>query len=205
MEKFDIKKAKEVFNITDLVQWVKTFAITFRVLILAGIILGIVYGVGYYQAIKKRPVVPLNIEQYLKEGKSVRIKLDGDYFEIDPKEGMRVTDANGKIKKIIKVEDIPVLDEAFNPIAWEKPNLIGIYGLGFGSTAQTEYGAGIDMVRLWKAHLGVILTNSGAYLEANYPIKRIGFINLNNTSLLGGTGYSYKGERQHIIGLKLRF
>lgn len=204
MHKFNKKKAKEIFNLRDIVLWIKTGAFALRLFIVLGIIAGIIFGVGYYTAMKNRKILPQDISTGLKEGKTYHFKINGDWLEVSG-QGYKILDKDKKLKKTLIMKDCPELLAGYKPIALHDPKLIGVYGLGWGSKAQIEYGAGIEMLRTWKAEFGGVLTDKAGYLTCSYPIKKIWFIHLDNTDILGGSGYLYKGERQHIFGLSVKF
>lgn len=201
---WDKEKAKKIFNIFDLEQWGKTISLGFRLGIIIAILAGLIYGLGYYNAMKNRRIVESDIRKGIQQGIIYHYHMNGDWLEVSHS-GYNILDANKKLKKTLTMKDCPELMSNYKPIALHTPNLIGVYGLGFGSGAQIEFGAGTDIVRVWKCNLGAILTTKAVYLEVNVPIKKLGFINLENTAIMGGTGYNYKGERQHIVGLRIRF
>lgn len=200
----DKKKLKKIFDFGDIVLWIKSFVFGIRVFIVIGIIAAIIYGIGYYKAIQNRPVVPVDISSYLADGKEVRVRLNGDYLKISHN-CWQVEDENGKLIKIIEVKDIPILAQKLAPIGLFVPNLIGFYGICADSNIHGCYGGGIEFVKLWNVRLGGILTNDGGYVSASYPLNKLFIIPLTNTNVTVGTGYSYKGDRSNIFGLRVKF
>jgi len=201
---WDNEKAKKILDLTDLALWGKTFAIGIRCFLIIAVVVSFVFGIGYWYALKKRPIVPVDFSYYLASGKTVRARLNGDWLQID-KHGMAVTDKDGKIIKRITVADVPILSKKLKPYGL-KNNLIGYYGAGFTmQDVKIEAGGGIEFAYLWDFNLGLIVTNKAGYCSVSYPMKKILIFELDNTAIVGATGYNYDGERQHSVGLRVKF
>lgn len=198
-EKISWKKFRAgVFRLTDPVSWLKTLATWFNIrnLVIAGIITGAVYGVGWYQGRMGKPV-QINLA-YEKEFK---MKLDGDYLH-KPKNSqeLMVVDDKGNVIKEIKVKDIPELKKRLKVFDFQ---LVPIFvaGGGIGDGIEGELGAGISWLRYFQWRIENFLTQKGIYLGTSYKFKQ-----LENSAIGVAIGKGYKeGDSRVLFYWRWRF
>ena len=189
-EKFDSKKfTKGMFHLTDKVAWAKDIYHLFNIrkLIIYALIVGSIYGYGWYKGRINSPVV------FNMEGKNAYIKLNDHYLHIKPDGTADVVDKDKKtILKEIKVSDIPELRKRLKPIGFQlKP--IGVLGFGVGKNkTKFEGGAGISFLKYWKWRLDAFLTNMGIYLGTSRKVSL-------NSALGIGVGKGYKGDNRILF------
>jgi len=194
-KKWSFKKAIEGINIfkpVTLTKWIITWI---KVLVLAAIIFGCVFGVGYWKGIHNKP-----IKVELSRGKEAYIKLNGNYLHITSDQNVFVEDENGNILKQIKAKDIKGLDRELRKFGFcLEPILVGGVGLGKDGIAG-EIGAGINWFYAWKLNVESFLTNKGIYpLGISYSLKDLKLKN-SATGIAGGIGYdSFSGEQDTRI------
>jgi len=194
-ESFSGKKLTEgLLKVNNGVLWAKDFASIFnlRKLIIVGIILGVIYGYGYYQGHINKPV-QLNLQ-----GKEVTIKLNEHFLKIEKNGDTKVIDKDGKVLKIIKVKDIPELSKLMRPYGFE---LLPFFTAGgsVGTTAQTEVGLGMQLAHWYKMNFSPFITSAGLYpLGLGYKIT-------DNSDILLGYGLGYGGDTRYYLGIKFRF
>lgn len=194
-KQWSFKKALEginVFKPVILTKWVITWI---KVLVLALLIFGCIYGVGYWKGTHNKPI---KIE--LNRGKEAYIKIDGHYLHITDEGYVYIEDEDGNKIKQIKVQDIKGLDEELRHYGFcLEPILVG--GVGYGNSGVTgEIGVGVNWFYAWKLNIDSFLTNKGIYpLGISYSLKDL---RLKNSAIgvAGGIGYdSFSGENDTRI------
>ena len=197
-EKFEFKKLLKIFDLTNLVEWIKSLKeigiLDVRKWMIVLFIAGIVYGYGWYKGKLNAPVqIPFD---YTTEYK---MKIDGHFlYKSANSNDLQIVDKNGNVIKDIKLKDFPAFAKKLRPIAFElKP--IGIFGGGVGGDKNGfEAGAGISFIRYWKWRLETFLTNRGGYLGTSRKIT-------NNSAIGIATGKGYKGENRAILYYRWEF
>ena len=198
-EHFDTTKFKEgLFNVKDKVGWAKDFVSEFNLrkiiirLTIISIIVGVIYGYGWYQGRLNTPV------KFDLRGQEAHIQLNDHYLHILENGTAQVEDKHGAILKEIAVKDIPELRRALKPYGFQfKP--IGIIGYGVSTEKKGfEGGAGISFLKYWKWQIETFLTQYGIYLGSSYQIT-------NNSGLGIGAGKGYDGDNRIIIYYRWRF
>ena len=196
IEAFSGKKlATGMLKVNNGVLWAKDIASIFnlRKLIIVGVIIGLVFGYGYYKGLMGKPV-SLNLQ-----GKEATIKLNDHYLKIDKDGSMHVIDKDGKVLKDIKVKDIPELRKALRPYGLDMRPFVTAGG-SLGTTGiKGEAGLGMQWLKWFKWHYDTFLTNVGIYpIGISYSIT-------DNFDILAGGGYGYKGDQRLYIGGKWKF
>jgi hypothetical protein len=175
--------------------WAKEFSWLFnlRKLVIVGVIIGVVYGVGWFQGVQNKPVF------FNMQGKDAMIKLNEHYLRINKNGSAQVLDKDMKtVLKDIKVKDIPGLRESLRPFGFRlKP--FATVGGGIGEIKKGfEAGLGLDFFRYYRSNLNVWLTNLGGYVGVGYQIT-------DNCDALVGIGKGYSGNNRVYGGIKFRF
>lgn len=199
-ECFDPKKAVNgVVNIKNPVLWMKDIASIFnlRKLIIVGVIIGVVWGYGYYKGKINKPV-QLAISEEVEFTIPVPNSPLALYHAKHSSTLQWINLETGKVIGTVKVKDIPELKKLLKPYGFRfKPFFTAGGSLG-ATGAKAEAGGGIDFFKYFKWNANAFLTNVGAYLGIGYDLT-------DNFDILGGFGYGYKGDQRVYIGGKFRF
>jgi len=190
-EPFDAKKL--VNGITSVVRsdlWGKSISQELSIrtwlirLAIVGVILGLVYGYGFFKGQTGKPV------HFDLRGKEATIKLNEHYLKIEKDGTAKVLDAKGNVLKIIRAKDIPELEKQLRPYGFIfEP--VAVVGVG-ASAVNTDFeaGAGFRYLKYFKWYADICATNKGIYpIGVSYKIT--------DNSAVGvsiGTGYKL-GER----------
>jgi hypothetical protein len=189
------KLANGLLNVTNPVLWLKDIVgiLSIRKIIIYALIIGGIYGYGYFKGIKNKPV------HFNLEGKEATISLNNHKLHILPDGTAQVEDKDGKVLKKIAVKDIPELQKALMPIGISvKPFFTTGYGASFEGTSKMEAGIGTSLFKFYKVHLDTWLTNGGVYLGADYHLTT-------NSGILLGAGKGFAGDNRAYLGIKFNF
>jgi hypothetical protein len=196
VEKFSRQKlATGMLTVNNGVLWAKDIASIFnlRKLIIIGVIIGVIFGYGYYKGRLGKEV------HFDMRGKEAIIQLNEHYLHIEKDGTANVVDKDGKILKTIKVKDIDGLRQAMRPYGFI---LEPVLALGFGigqSGSNFEGGAGLAWIKYFKWRVDSILTNKGIYpLGFTYKISE-------NSGIGISGGYGFKGDQRVIIKYTIKF
>jgi len=210
-----LQKSTETFNAEKLKEglvalgsgrlWGKTLAQEFSLrtwivrLAIVGILFGVIYGYGWY---KGRMGAPVTFDM---RGKEAKIQLNEHFLHILSDGTAQVEDRDGTVLKKIKVQDIPELRKALKPFGIDIHPFVTVGGgVGANSTsgalnASIEGGAGLELLKWFKWHYNVFITNKAAYpVGISYRIT-------DNFDILGGIGMEYGGGQRAYIGGKWKF
>jgi hypothetical protein len=196
-EKFNLPKfTSGMLNVTSPVGWAKDIASLFnlRKLIIIGVIIGVIFGYGYWRGLQGKPV---SID--LGYGKEAQIKLDGSYLHIYKDGSVYVEDDKGNKIKQIQVKDIEGLKRKLRPYGFKLEPIV----VAGGSIGQTgvgfEGGAGLSWFKYFKWNLDSFITMKGLYpLGASYQIT-------DNSGIGLGAGLGFKGDKRVILYYKWKF
>jgi hypothetical protein len=201
-EKFSTNKfVSGMLNVTSSVGWAKDIASIFnlRKLIIIGVIIGVIWGYGYYKGKTNKPV-----ELVIDEAVEFTIPVpNSDLALYKAKHSTQLQWINtitGKVIGIVKVKDIPELAKKLKPYGFQlKPFVTAGGSIGTGG-AKAEAGLGMQWFKYFKWNLNSFLTNVGIYpLGVAYQIT-------DNFDILAGAGLGYKdGDKRIYIGGKWRF
>lgn len=200
-EKFNLPKfTNGMLNVTSSVGWAKDIHDIFnlRKLIIIGIIVGCIWGYGYYKGKVNKPV-----QLVISEEIEFTIPVPhSDLALYHPKHSTQlqwINTVTGKIISIVKVKDIPELAKKLRPYGFVfEP--IAIAGGSLGETgAGFEAGAGIGWFKWFKAKIDSFITNRGLYpIGVSYGLTE-------NSGVGLGAGIGYKGDKRVILYYKWRF
>lgn len=197
-EKFQFNKLQKVFELGDIVEWIKSLKeigiLDVKKWVIFLFIAGIIYGYGAYRARLNAPVqIPFDYPTEYK------MKLNGHFlYKPANSNDLQIVDKHEKLIKDIKLKDFPAFAKKLRPIALEfKPILILGYGAG-GNYSGREAGLGIRFARMWKWRMETYATNRGGYLGVSYKLTK-------NTSIGVGTGLGYHGEKRAEAGFRFEF
>jgi hypothetical protein len=160
-----------------------------------GIILGVVWGYGYYRGQLGKPVV---IDW---RGKEEFVRLNEHFLHIQKDGSMQVLDKDKKtVLKDIKVKDLDNLRKYLRPYGFILEP-VAVAGVGISNaSAGLEGGIGLRYLKYFKWIADICITNKGFYpIGVSYKIT--------DNSAIGasiGTGYA-KGERGLFERILLKF
>lgn len=192
-ESFNPKKLSTgMLKINNRVLWAKDLASIFnlRKLIIISVIIGLIYGIGWYQGKLGKPV------KFDMRGKEATIQLNEHYLKIEKNGTAKVMDENGNLLKIIKVKDIPELRRALRPYGFILEP-VAVVGGGISNEDNSfEGGIGIRYLKYFRWLGDICITNKGFYpLGVSYKITE-------NSAIGASVGTGYK---KHERGLFERF
>ena len=189
-DNFDTSKlTKGLLSVSDRVLWAKDFTSLFNIrkLVIYGLIIGIIFGYGWYRGRLGAPV------QFDLQGKEAIIQLNEHYLKIEKDGTANVVDKDGKILKQIKVKDIPGLREKLRPYRFKLEPIVIAGGSIGESGAGIEGGVGVSWFKYYKTNLDSFLTNRGIYpLGVSYSIT-------DNSGVGLGAGMGYKADKRGIL------
>jgi len=194
-EKFNLPKfLSGLTNVTSSTSWAKTISTLFnaRILIIIGVLVGVIYGYGYFKGISGKPV------HFNLQGKEATIKLNEHFLKIEKNGTANVIDKDGKVLKQIKVKDIPELRRALRPYCFQlKPFFTAGGSLGEKKSGG-DFGVGIDFLKWYRSNANVFITNQGGYVGVGYQITQ-------NFDILFGVGKGYSGDNRAGLFGKWKF
>lgn len=209
MEKFDIKKAKEIFNLVDLVQWAKTLSVGVRLAIIVAVIAGLVYGVGYWRGKKNNPaqvhVVSYDSKLTIQLDKKKVNKMERPTIVKDKYSyGFKYQDyLNGRYYGNVLVDEIDQLKKDLRPYGFENI-IIGVMGTGIdGEEVAFEAGAGYRYAKLWQVRAEIIGTNKGIY-PLSLSLKPDWFFSNSSVNIAFGKGVK-TGSNRMFFGINVEF
>jgi hypothetical protein len=194
-EKFSVQKFLAGFNLANPVVLGKWLTSAIRTTIILTVIVGIIFGVGYYKGFHGKPI---KIE--LKDGKEAYIKLDGHWLHIAGTGSVYIEDENGKVIKQITAKDVKGLAEELKPFGFE---LRPFAALGVGASLDNvgaEAGIGVQWAHFYKIQFDSLITTGGFYpLGFSYSLRDIKMPN-SSVGIAIGQGYSVlRGQRDDRI------
>ena len=171
-ESFDVRKFVRGLNPFDLIAWAKTFIFTFRIAIVAALVVGVIYGVGYFKGGRNTPVtidLKEDVEMSLvdKDGKSHKLEVRNRQLYFD-----------GNIQR---TKDIPSL----KPYGIE---LVPKLGTGITSKGEFTGGLALEVGHFYDFNLDLILFHLFQGIGLSYDLKYDGFLKIRNTSIGIGLG-----------------
>ena len=193
-----LKFVAGMLHVFDPVLWAKDFASIFNlrkisIYLTVGFI---IMSAGYFKGKTDKPV-KLDLQ------KEVRIYIDKDEVLHITKDGeMFVEDKNGKVKRAVKVKDIPELQKKLKPFGLQLEPIF-VNGMGYSTQKQKfepEIGAGVSFLKWFRWKLDTFLTNKGIYLGASYRIFK-----KKNAHVGIGVGKGYKGDDRVIGYIRFRW
>lgn len=196
IEKFSgTKFAQGMLNIASPVGWAKDIFSLFnaRKLIIYSIIIGIVFGYGWYRGKLGKEV------HFDLRGKEAIIELNEHKLKIEKDGTANVIDKDGKVLKKIRVKDIDGLRQALRPYGFKLEPIVVAGGSLGESGAGIEAGAGLSWFKYYRWNLDSFLTSRGIYpIGTSYSIT-------DNSGIGLGAGLGFKGDKRVILYYKWKF
>jgi hypothetical protein len=200
-EKFNLPKfTSGMTNITSPVGWAKDIASLFnlRKLIIIGLIIGCIYGYGWWKGKTNKPV-QLIIDE------AVEFTIPVPHSDLALHKAKHSTQLewintiSGKVVGIVKVKDIPELAKKLRPYGFIfEPIIVGGGSLGEKGTGF-EAGAGVSWFKWFKMKVDSFITSRGLYPAGiSYGIT-------GNSGVGIGAGMGFKGDKRVILYYKWKF
>lgn len=181
-ETFNLQKFVSGLSLTSQVGWAKTAALSFRMVIVAGLIAAGTFGYGYWRGLKNRPVqVDLhNAHIVLKNG-------DGKTHDLIIKDGQMIFDG-----RPVKVGDLPQL----------KPYGIGLkpkLAAGITTSGNPAVGLALEVARVWNWNLDILALYKFLGIGVSYDLHFEKPIFVDNTSIGLGIGRDFDTNATEAI------
>lgn len=199
-ECFDKTKAiTGLTNITSKVLWMKDIASIFslRKLIIIGVIIGVIWGYGYYKGKINKPV-----QLVISEEAEFTIPVPNSPLALHKDKNSTqlqwINLETGKIVGIVKVKDIPELKKLLKPYGFRFKPFATAGGSVGESKSGFEGGLGVDFFKWFKWNANAFITNLGGYLGVGYNIT-------DNFDIMLGYGKGYSGDNRVGIFGKFKF
>jgi len=200
IEKFNAKKLFE--GMGSLVRgdlWGKSLAqeLSLRTwavrLALLGIIIGVIYGYGWYKGHQGlQPVLDWH-------GKEEWVSLNDHFMHVKPDGSMEIVASDKKtVLKKLTVKDFENLKKNSRPYCLRFMPFATAGGSVGEKKTGFEAGLGVDFAKWYKYNANVFLTNLGAYLGVGYNLTE-------NFDIMLGFGKGYKGDTRAGIFGKFKF
>lgn len=187
VEKFSAKKFMKGMNVLSPIWWAKTTNSLFRMLIIAGIVFAIIFGSGYWQGLKRKPVI-LGYKDFV-----AYITRDSEEHKLEVKKGMLYFD-----DKVVRVSDVPQLKPFGIKI---RPKLFA----GVGSGIEGELGLGAEVFHYFKWNLDVFGTNKGAYVGISYDMELAEWMRNSSAGFAIGKAWENLEDTRFIFYWSIRF
>lgn len=181
-EKFSLRKFLKTFDFLDVVEWAKTFSVLIRATVIVVLIAGGVFGFGYWQGQKNRPV-----QVDMKDTQIYLTDDEGKTHALVVKDGLMTFDGRS-----VKVGDIPSL----------KPYGIELHPKGIGgitSTGKTTVGAGLEFAHFYRLNAELLALYQFLGIGVSYDIRFDGPIKIDNSSLGIGAGRDFDTNENAVI------
>lgn len=181
-EKFSFRKFVRGLNLFDLVSWAKAFIYTFRALLIVGVVLGLIFGVGYWKGKRNAPV-----QVDMADTLIILEDSEGKRHELRIKDGQMAFDG-----RPVKVGDIPSL----------KPYGIQLHpklAAGITSAGNPAAGIALEIAHAYRLNLDVLAMIPFLGVGISYDIRLDNVIKIDNTSLGLGIGRDFRDNENSII------
>ena len=199
---FQWNKFKKMFTLFNGVEWAKDFASIFnlRKVIIYILVLGGIFGYGYFKGIKTKPI---EVDLGYKEALELQVP-NSDLRLYKPKNSNKLYWINKKGDKTpVTVGDLPGLKKKLRPYGIEF-SPIGVLGVGTGypDGIEGEAGVGFRFFRYWQMRLETFATQKGIYLGTSYKLDKI---KMENSSVGLSYGKGWSGEDRALLYFAFEF
>jgi hypothetical protein len=180
-EPLSLIKALKIFDLLDPVLWMKSVAFLFRSVIIVGIVLGLIFGVGYWKGRKNAPVQvnSPNFVAYVKDN-------EGKEHKIESRNGRLYFD-----DQIIRAKDIP----AIKPYGVDlRPKLF----IG-GPAGKLPIGIGAKVFHFYNFNFDVFYIPNVIGAGISYQLHLDKVIKVENTSVGIGLGQDLDKKEQAVV------
>jgi hypothetical protein len=171
IEKFDWKKFLSSFNVLNPVLWSKWLCGAVRTVIVVGVVVGILFGLGYWKGITNKPIT-VGYKDFVatmkdKDGTSHTVSVKGGILYFD---GVAV---RGKDIKDLEAFGIKIRPKVF---------------FGVGNGLEPEVGLGAQIIKFYKFNWDIFGTQRAIYTGISYDLDIKNLKWLQNSSIGIGVG-----------------
>ncbi len=181
-EKFSFRKFFSGLNLFDAVGWAKSFVYTFRALIIIGVIVAIIFGIGYFRG---RANAPVHVE--MADTRIILTDAERKEHILEIQNGVMTFDG-----RTVKVGDIPSL----------KPYGIELHPkavVGIVSTGKPTAGVGLEFAHFYRFNAELLALYQFLGVGISYDLKLDGPIKIDNSSLGIGVGRDFEENENAVI------
>ena len=188
-EKFDVKKFARGLNPFDPLLWVKGFVHTFRALLIVGIVIGMIFGVGYLRGYKNRPVqvdmADTTITLLDPEGKEHILEIQDGIMKFDGRN--------------VSVADVPSL----KPYGVElRPKVAA----GITTSGTATAGGALEVGHLYNFNLDLLALYQFLGIGVSYDIRVDKPIKVDGSSIGLGIGRDFStNENAAVVYYAIEF
>ena len=181
-EKFSTRKFFSGLNLFNPVAWAKTVIYTFRAFLIIGVVVGLIFGIGYWKGKKNAPVrVDMADTLIILEDDR------GHQHELRIENGIMTFD-----DRTVKVGDIPSL----KPYGIElHPKAIA----GIVSTGKPTAGVGLEFAHFYRFNTELLALYQFLGIGVSYDLRLDGPIKIDNSSLGIGLGRDFEGNESAVV------
>lgn len=181
-EKFSTRKFVRGLSPFNVVSWAKSTVHFIRFLIFTGIIVGLIFGVGYWKGKLNAPV-----QVDMADTLIILEDAEGKRHELKIKDGTMTFD-----KRVVKVGDIPSL----KPYGIElHPKAIA----GIVSTGKPTAGVGLEFAHFYRFNTELLALYQFLGIGVSYDLRLDGPIKIDNSSLGIGIGRDFEENENAVV------
>lgn len=181
-EKFSLRKFISGLNPFNPIAWAKTIVYLVRFLIITGLVVGLIYGVGYWKGKQNAPV-----QVDMADTLIILTDAEGKTHELRVKDGTMTFD-----DRTVNVGDIPSL----KPYGIElHPKAIA----GITSSGTPTAGVGLELAHLYRFNLDLLPLYKFLGIGLSYDLRLDGPIKIDNTSIGIGVGRDFNHNENAVV------
>lgn len=181
-ERFSTRKFLRGLNPFNLVAWAKWVVFTFRALIITGLVVGLIFGIGYWKGKRNAPV-----QVDMADTLIILQDAEGKEHELRIEQGTMTFDG-----RTVKVGDIPSL----KPYGIElHPKAIA----GIVSTGKPTAGVGLEFAHFYRFNAELLALYQFLGIGISYDLKLDGPIKIDNSSLGIGIGRDFEENESAVV------
>ena len=166
-----------------------------RMLIIYGILIGVIYGYGYW---KGKQSTPMKLSVNYEEEMTIDVPKNTVAWQkpkFSDKAYWLLEDGS---KKTMTIKDVPTLKNALKPYGFRLRPFFTAGGSLGEKKCGGDFGLGIDFAKYYRWNTNVFITNQGGYVGVGYQITT-------NFDVLVGAGKGYSGDNRVYLGGKWKF
>ncbi|MFX0084310.1 MAG: hypothetical protein ACFFAU_01450 [Candidatus Hodarchaeota archaeon] len=153
-DSWDGKKYLSGLNVLSPAWWGKTSNMVLRLFIVAAIVFGITFASGYWQGMKRKPVVLGGYKDFI-----AYLERGGVEHKLEVRDGHIYLD-----EKIVRASDVPQLKPYGIKI---RPKIFA----GVSTAVDAEVGLGAEIAHYFKWNFDVFGTQKAAYFGVSYDLE----------------------------------
>jgi len=187
-EPWSSKKFWSGFNIVNPVWWSKTFNEVYRFLIVAGIIAIILVSFGYWQGMKRKPIILGGYKDFI-----AYLERNGEQHKLEVRDGHVFLD-----NQIVRASDVPQLKPYGIKI---RPKLFA----GISSIGNGEVGLGMELAHYFRWNLDVFGTQKAIYAGISYDVELADWMRNSSAGISFGKAWEDPNDNRFLFYWALKF